>query len=319
MVSIATTRNGKPTPFGLHGSLHVEGKHLIDEHGNICQLKGLSSHNLSSYPEYINEELLTQFTDEYNIELFRFAMYSSFADEVFGYADGNEEHRSKLESLIIEGVKTAARLGIYVIVDWHVLLEKDPNIFTEDAVYFFKMICPILKEYDNVIYEICNEPNPPTTWDDIKRYANRIIPIIREIDPGKVISVGTPTWSQNVDEASASPLSYDNLVYSLHFYSDSHKEGVRALLDEALDRGNIAVFVTEFGICDASGNGPINDEETDIWLNKLDENAISYCLWNLSNKDETSAILKKDCTKHSGFTLDDFSECGKRFIQYMKR
>ena len=37
-------------------------------------------------------------------------------------------------------------------------------------------------------------------------------------DSDAIIIVGTPTWSQDVDKAAASPLSYDNAMYALHFY-----------------------------------------------------------------------------------------------------
>lgn len=317
MASIALTRNDKTTPFGLHGKLHVEGSKLLDANGNICQLRGLSTHNLSSFPEYINEKAFTQFTDECGITIMRLAMYSAFADDVNGYADGDDAHRKELEELVMKGVEIAAKLGIYVMVDWHVLLEKDPNLHTDMAISFFKKMCPALKEYDNVIYEICNEPNTDTTWEQVKNYANQVIPAIQEIDNEKVIIVGTPLWSQRVDEAADAPLNYENLMYALHFYAGTHKQALRDTLSYALDK-KLPVFVTEFGTCNADGNGAINDEETANWLDMLNTHDISYIVWNLSNKDEASAIISPKCSKLYDFDPDDYSESGKRFPKYMK-
>ncbi len=47
-----------------------------------------------------------------------------------------------------------------------------------------------------------------------------VIPVIRENDKDAVIIVGTPTWSQDVDQAAASPISgYKNIMYAFHFYA----------------------------------------------------------------------------------------------------
>lgn len=316
VTNIELARNGKPTPFGIHGKLQVKGAHLVDKNGDICQLRGLSSHNLSSYPEYINAEAFTQFTDEYGITIMRLAMYSAEADDVKGYADGDDAHKKELEDLIIKGVEIAAKLGIYALIDWHILLDYDPNMHVDMAIAFFKKMCPILKDYDNVIYEICNEPNMDCTWAQITNYANQVIPVIQDIDKDKVIIVGTPVWSQRVDEAADAPLNYDNLMYTLHFYAGTHKEDLRDVLRYAISK-DLPVFVTEFGSCNADGAGDINDEETGLWLGLLNENNISYVVWNLSNKDEASAIISKDCTKINNFEDTDFSPSGTRFKKYM--
>ena len=42
----------------------------------------------------------------------------------------------------------------------------------------------------------------------------------------------------------------------------------------------------------------------------MDELGISYVGWNISNKNETSAIFKTDCQKTSGFTEEDLSPSG---------
>ena len=317
MRTCTTERNGQLTPFGIHGKLHVEGASLMNEKGQICQLKGISTHNISLYPEYITQSCITELTDHFGLSVFRLAMYSAEADDVKGYADSDDAHRKELEELILSAVDICAGLGIYVLVDWHILLDYDPNMHTDAALAFFNNICPKLKEYDNVIYEICNEPNMETTWEQITTYANTVIPAIRALDPDKVILVGTPVWSQRVDEAAKAPLSYPNLAYTLHFYSDTHRNELRQIMSNAIEAG-LPVFVSEFGICDASGNGPINDEQTDIWLDLLNRYHVSYILWNLSNKNETSAILAPSCDKIKGFEDNDLSECGKRVHSYMQ-
>lgn len=311
MATIAKMRNEKLTPFGLHDKLHVEGKNLVDKKGKKVLLKGLSSHNMSSFPKFLNEEGIRDLVNIFDFDIFRFAMYSASADGDFGYADGNYDHKVELENLLLKGVETCAKLGIYALIDWHILLEETPMAHKDEAIAFFKKISAQLKDYDNVIYEICNEPNgPKAPWDVVYDYAMEVIPVIRENDPDKIIIVGTPMWSQDVHIAAEKPLPFENIMYTLHFYADTHKEELRDKARAAIEKG-LPIFVTEFGVCNAQGDGDINVEESKTWIRFLKENDISFILWNLSNKDETSAILSPDCRATYGYKQDDFSPCGK--------
>lgn len=112
------------------------------------------------------------------------------------------------------------------------------------------------------------------------------------------------------DVAAADPLEFDNVMYALHFYAATHKDELRAKLSEAHEVG-LPLFVSEFGICDASGSGEIDYESANAWIDILDRLGISYCCWNLSNKDEASALFDPACTKTSGFEEADLSAEGK--------
>lgn len=85
---------------------------------------------------------------------------------------------------------------------------------------------------------------------------------------------------------------------------------MRDRLSAAVD-GGLPVFVTEFRICDASGNGRIDYASANAWVELMDDLDISYICWNLSNKDEASALFKTSCDKVSGFTKDDLSDEGR--------
>ena len=65
--------------------------------------------------------------------------------------------------------------------------------------------------YDNVIYEICNEPNG-VDWAAVKGYAEAVIPVIRDKDPRSVIVVGNPDWSKDLYSVAAAPLSFGNIL-----------------------------------------------------------------------------------------------------------
>jgi endoglucanase len=296
---------GKANCPSTCGALQVIGTQLCDENGNPVQLRGLSTHGIAWYPDYINEELFRQFHDEWNVNVIRLAMYT---EEYGGYcAGGNQE---QLKALIDAGVQYATDNDMYVIIDWHILSDGDPNQHKDEAIAFFNEMTAKYADHTNVLYEICNEPNGGTSWSSIKSYANEVIPVIRANDPDAIILVGTPNWSQYVNEAAADPLTgYDNIMYTLHFYAATHKEDLRNTMTAAVEAG-LPVFVSEYGICDASGSGAIDEEQANLWVDTLNDYGISYVAWNISNKAETSAIFKSSCTKTSGITGEDLSESG---------
>ena len=189
------------------------------------------------------------------------------------------------------------------------------NQYLDQAKEFFQEFSSAYADAGNILYEICNEPNGQTAWTDIKHYALEVIPVIRANDPDAVIIVGTPNWSQFVDQAASDPITeYDNIMYTLHFYAATHKEDLRSKMVQAVQDG-LPVFVTEYGICDASGNGEIDIEEADRWVSTMDELKISYVNWNLSNKAESSAMLLPGCTKVSHLEYEDLSLSGRWLYQ----
>lgn len=300
------------TPFGQHGALHVENGKLTDADGNIVQLYGMSTHGIAWFPQYINYDSFRTLRDDWNTNCIRLAMYTA---EYGGYCAGGD--KEQLKQLVRDGVYYATELGMYVIVDWHILSDCDPNQNKDEAIAFFREMSEAFADNDNVLYEICNEPNSGTSWDSIKSYAEEVIPVIREQKPDAVILVGTPTWSQEIDKAAASPLTFDNVMYTLHFYAGTHKDDLRNRL-ETCAQNNLPVFVSEFGMCDASGNGANDFDSTTKWLDLLNKYQISFCCWNLANKDESSSVFKAASTALSDWTDEDFNESGRWIRDYFR-
>lgn len=302
--------SGEAGPYAAYpsisGALQVSGTQLTNKDGHAVQLKGISTHGLSWFPEYVNKECFRQLREEWNVNVIRLAMYTS---EYGGYCSGGDQEA--LKELIRNGVENASELDMYVILDWHILSDGNPNTYLDQARDFFQEMSQDYASRNNVLYEICNEPNGSTSWSDIKAYAEEIIPVIRNNDEDGIIIVGTPNWSQYVDQAAADPISgYDNIMYSLHFYAATHKDSLRKAMTDAIDAG-LPIFVSEYGICDASGNGSIDENQARKWIDVMNQYGISYVAWNLSNKSETSAILSAGCNKTSGFTEDDLSSSGR--------
>ena len=297
-----------------YGALHVEDGSLVDEAGDVVQLTGVSSHGLSWYPEYVTADSIKSLRENLGINVIRLAVYTS---DYNGYCVGGEEIQSVIKDNIDEAVNAAIDSDMYVILDWHILNDGDPNEYKSEAIQFFGEMVRKYKDNENVIYEICNEPNGDTTWTDIKKYAKEVIPVIRNVNKDALILVGTPEWSSDLDSVLEDPLDYDNIMYTYHFYAGSHKTSARNTLKNALESG-LPVFISEYGFPAADGDGAIDKKETAKWLEVIDEFKLSSCIWNLSNKDEGSALIASDCDKTLDFEYEDFSEHGKYFFDILK-
>ena len=294
------------------GALRVKGNKLVDKKGKAIQLKGVSTHGLAWYPGYVNNACFRQLRTKWHANVVRLALYT---EEYGGYCAGGDQ--TDLLNLVKKGVRLATKNDLYVIVDWHILQDGDPNMHVADAKRFFSKVSSTFKSNNNVIYEICNEPNGGTTWSQIKRYAKKVIPVIRKNDPDAVVLVGTPTWSQEIDKAAASPLKYSNVMYTMHFYAATHKDDLRNRLASEV-KGGLPVFVSEFGICDASGNGSIDKASANSWVTTMKSLGVSWCMWSLCNKAESASILKSDCMATSGFRRGDLSTSGAWLLKALK-
>lgn len=296
------------TPFDNHGQLSVKGTDIVDESGSKYQLKGVSTHGITWFPDYVNKDAFQSIRDDWDANLVRLAMYTDTGDSN-GYCSGGD--KDSIRGLVDAGVTAATELGMYVIIDWHILNDNNPNSHIDDAKEFFDDVSAKYSSNHNVIYEICNEPNGGTSWSDIKSYAEIIIPVIRKNDKNAIIIVGTPNWSQDVDIVSEDPITgYDNIMYAVHFYAATHKDDLRNKVKTAISNG-LPVFVSEFSLCDASGNGGIDYDSSDVWFDLINDNNLSYASWSLCNKNETSALIKPDSTATSTITIDDLLDTGK--------
>lgn len=291
----------KGTPVEVNGQLSVKGTQIVNKNGQPFIIKGISTHGIAWFPQYISLESFRTLRDSLGANTVRLALYSS----------QGEGYNTELHKKVDEGVQYASDLGMYVVIDWHILANGNPNTDKAAAEAFFKEMTAKYKDYNNVIYEICNEPNGDVQWDrDIKPYAQSMINTIRSVDNDAIIIVGTPTWSQDVDVAAKSPLTGSNIAYAFHFYAATHKAQFRDKVSAAVNTG-LPVIVSEFGICDASGNGAIDEAEADKWMQFLDERNIGRICWNLSNKNESSAIIDPNCQKTSDWSDNELSQAGK--------
>lgn len=291
------------TPVAQNGFLKVVGNQLCNQDGQPIQLRGMSSFGLQweSGSKYVNFDCLKYLRDKWQINVFRLAMYTREG----GYIDD-----PLVLDTVKKGIESAIKLGIYVIIDWHILSDNDPNLHKKEAIKFFKKMAALYGEYPNPIYEICNEPNNVFWSKQIKPYAEMVIKTIRARDQRNIIIIGTSSNSRDVDIAADDPLFGDNLMYACHFYAGSHGQSVRQQINYARKNG-LAVFVTEWGTTNASGDGGIYPELTKIWIDYLNKNQISWCNWSLGDRDEDSAALAPGANPNGNWSDAELTESGK--------
>lgn len=284
-----------------YGRLQVKGNYIFGEKGDTVQLRGMSLFWSQWMGQYYNADAVKWLKDDWKCTIIRAAM--GVEADKNGYEVVPEE-----KDKVVKVVDAAINLGIYAIIDYHSHeAHKNPEL----AKKFFAEMAQKYAQYPNVIYELYNEPLQDPTWSgDIKPYCEAVIAEIRKYDTKNLIICGTRQWSQMVSEAAADPIKDNNVAYTLHFYSGTHRKSLRAEAQKALDKG-VCLFVTEFGSCHASGNGVYSPEETKVWWAFLDKYKISWCNWSVADKVESASILQPGASGTGGWKPEEITEAGK--------
>lgn len=294
------------TPVSINGQLKVVGTKLCNQNGYPIQLRGMSTHGIQWYANCITDASLDTLTRDWGADILRVSMYVQ--------EDGYETNPAYYTSLVKQFVNKATARGLYALIDFHMLTPGDPNYNTSRAITFFTDIANTYKNNNNVLYEICNEPNG-VSWSSIKSYADQVIPVIRAIDNDAVICVGTKAWSSlGLSEGSTAqdiinnPLNYPNIMYSFHFYAKSHQDYYLNHLEWAADR--LPMFVTEFGTQEASGDGPNDFAMAQRYMDLMRAKKISWSNWNYSDNPLSGAVWTSGTCSGNSWSTNKLKEAG---------
>ena len=286
------------TPVERHGQLQVRNGAVVDQRGRPVSLHGMSLFWSQWMPQYYSAGTVRWLAEDWKVDVIRAAV----AVPEGGYLEHPERETAKAEAVI----DAAIAAGVYVIVDWHAH-RPEP----EAAGRFFAHIAAKYGDRPNLIYETYNEPLPEYAWAEVvKPYHLAVIPQIRAHDPDNLIIAGTPSWSQDVDVAAADPLPFDNVAYTLHFYAGSHRQPLRDKAVRAMQLG-AALFVTEWGATQASGDGGVDEAETRLWWTFLQEHGLSDLNWSIADKVEDSAALTPGASGNGGWRGDELTPSGR--------
>lgn len=298
-ITVNTGLADNRTAVEKYGQLKITGVHVTTPDNQPVQLRGMSLFWSQWMGQFYNAQTVKWLKDDWRSTVVRAAM----GVELGGYLTNPTEEKAKVMAV----VDAAIAEGLYVIIDWH---DHHAQNHLEQSKAFFVDMAIRYGDKPNVIYEIYNEPEGADWNSQIKPYANEVIQAIRAIDPDNIIVVGTPNWSQDVDVAADNPLSYTNIAYALHYYASTHKQSLRNKATVAIDKG-LALFVTEFGISEASGTGFLDETEARTWWNFLDQNTISWLNWSVADKNETSAALMPGASGTGNWPEASISRSGR--------
>jgi endoglucanase len=289
------------SPVDVNGQLSVCGVNLCNEAGTAVQLRGMSSHGLQFFPNCVNKDSLDALRNDWNADFIRLSMYVQEG----GLETDPDGFTAKVNSL----VDIATGLGLYAIVDFHILTPGDPNANLALAKTFFADVTAAHADQNNVLYEIANEPNG-VSWDGIKSYADQVIPVIRNNSPDSVVLVGTRGFSSlgltdgaDEQEILDDPVDFKNVMYTFHFYAASHKEDRQAVVARAAK--SLPLFVSEFGTQTFTGDGANDLASATTWLDLLRSLKISYSMWSFSDGKETNSVFKQGTCAGTSFAGTD--------------
>jgi len=293
-------------PVKKHGALKVIGTQLCDSNNNPLVLRGVSYGWHNWWPRFYNGASVKWLADDWKVSVVRAAMGIEPGN---GYIDNPQWSTEKVKTIIDAAIAS----DIYVIIDWH-----SHNINQQEAIAFFKEMARTYGKHPHVIYEIFNEPDQET-WPEIKKYCIAVIKEIRAIDPDNIILVGSGQWDQNIHIAADDPITgFDNLMYSLHFYAATHKQWLRERGDYAMGKG-LALFVSESAGMKADGDGDLDYPEWNSWISWMETNKISWVIWSIADKNESSAMLLRHASSEGGWSAEDLKESGIKTRELIRK
>ena len=134
-----------------NGLLTVSGNKIINKNNEPVSFAGNSffwSNDNWGGERFYNSSTVKWLKTDWNAKIVRAAMG---VEDPGGYLDNKQSNKEKLKTI----VDAAIDEGIYVIIDWHSHNAED---HVDEANIFFHEMAQTYGEYENIIYEIYNEP-----------------------------------------------------------------------------------------------------------------------------------------------------------------
>jgi len=90
----------------------------------------MSSHGLQWYGQFASAQAIAA-TAEYGANVFRVAMYTG--------EGGYLSQPQSMQAQVTAAVDAAIENDMYVIIDWHILSDNNPNTYKTEAIAFFSL------------------------------------------------------------------------------------------------------------------------------------------------------------------------------------
>merc|ERR1719362_817603 len=282
-----------------HGALRAVNGRIVNQYGMITKSDGMALFWSQWAGDFWNADVINWLVSDWKIKIVRCSMGVNQG----GYIDNMGGEKDKLTRV----VDAAIGQSIYAIIDWHI--EGENMEFKQQAKDFFDEMSKKYGQNDHVLYEGWNEPTNQSWSGELKGYHQEVVGVIRAHSQNLYIA-GNPTWSSRPDQACDDRLDVPNVAYTFHFYAASHKQDHRDAANSAISRG-CAVFVTEWGTCEASGNGYVDEGETNTYFQWAEQQQISLCNWSVNDKAESCSALNPGASHNGGWSDGDLTQSGR--------
>ena len=292
----------------VDGVGHIYGSCEGVAAGKEVQVRGMSMYwsLLDAATMFYSEAGITTMVRDMKVEIIRLAIGTI---ENWGGTLGYTRDPDAQRELIKTAVMAAVKNDIYVIIDWHSHTATEQ---LEEATQFFEEVAQAYGAYNNVIFEVFNEPTNQG-WPLIKEYADSIVTVIRKYSDNLIL-VGNPNWDQVPSAAIGNEVEdpKKNVAYTFHYYAMTHGTSQMNNANRAINSG-LSVFVSEWGTGTADGKGTPGEEKNNMWQDWMDENKLSSANWSASKINEGTAAFTSDATVDS-LTYSPSGEMVKGFL-----
>ncbi|UOB16944.1 glycoside hydrolase family 5 protein [Abyssalbus ytuae] len=203
--------------------------------------------------------------------------------------------------LLDDGIKWAAELGMYVIIDWHSIGNLRTEMYQHDmydttkkqTFDFWRTIASKYGDNSTVaFYELFNEPTTfnnqlgTITWQQWKELNEEMITIIRANGGKGIPLVAGFNWAYDLTPVKENPVNATGIAYVSHPYPQKREKPWEEKWtdDWGFIKEKYPLILTEIGFCgpeDPGAHIPVISDESygDSITSYCDHKEISYMVW----------------------------------------
>ena len=246
--------------------LHVKGNKIFQDESEYT-INGISLIDIGEIKQSITKKIDTA-VHFWNINTIRLPVYPFSVQGRFSpypYKPGN----GLIADVLVPAVAYADAHDLVTIVDYH-QINPLSDVTVAGAVEFWREAIPKLERFDNLIFEVYNEPTngnamPPwkstaaESWALCRPYLHSLVTSVREMTD-RMILCPTPVCCRLPMGAEADPLDVLNVAYTAHVYPPDvwsnegfgeilreHIEFSNAIIDQIKGCKNVPLVLTEVG------------------------------------------------------------------------
>jgi endoglucanase len=203
--------------------------------------------------------------------------------------------------LLDQGIAWAGELGIYVIIDWHVIGNLRSGLFQNpmyettfrETLEFWGIMANRYKDNSTVaFFELYNEPTTgggrfgTCTWAQWREMLEEMIVVVRAYGSRAIPLVGGFNWAYDLTDVATDPVRAEGVAYVSHPYPMKRDKPWEP--QWTADWGFVAekypLMLTEIGFCgpdDPGAHIPVISDESygDAITKYCDERGISWVVW----------------------------------------